>query len=125
MDQNLGNILWNSPVGCDESGIFVMSYLRVLVRQMLLDPNLFGNYLKGHASLGVFLSRLEKALFSDDISESTQSNLSAEEWKALRGLAVDKTIVMKAAYKGSSVVVRDRSDYLHEASRQLQDQCFQ
>ena len=77
---------------------------------------------KGHASLEVFLSRLEKELFSDDISESTQSNLSAEEWKALRGLAADKTIVIKGADKGSSVVVWDRSDYLHEASRQLQDQ---
>ena len=65
----------------------------------------------------MFLSRLEKELFSDDISESTQSNLSAEEWKALRGLAADKTIVIKGADKGSSVVVWDRSDYLHEASR--------
>ena len=69
----------------------------------------------------MFLSRLEKELFSDDISESTQSNLSAEEWKALRGLAADKTIVIKGADKGSSVVVWDRSDYLHEASRQLPD----
>ena len=77
---------------------------------------------KGHASLQVFLSRLEKELFSDDINESTQSNLSAEEWKALRGLAADKTIVIKGADKGSSVVVWDRSDYLHEASRQLPDQ---
>ena len=32
---------------------------------------------------------------SDDISESTQSNLSAEEWKTLRGLAADKTIIIK------------------------------
>ena len=77
---------------------------------------------KGHASLEVFLSRLEKELFSDDISESTQSNLSAEERKALRGLAGHKTIVIKGADKGSSLVVWDRSDYLHEASRKLQDQ---
>ena len=34
---------------------------------------------KGHASLEVFLSRLEKELSSDDISESTESNRSAEE----------------------------------------------
>ena len=61
-------------------------------------------------------------MFSDDISEFTQSNLSAEEWKVLRGLAADKTIVMKGANKGSSVVVWDISDYLNEASRQLQDQ---
>ena len=61
-------------------------------------------------------------IFSDDISESAQSNLSAEEWKAWRGLAAELTIVIKGADKGSSVVVWDRSDYLHEASRQLQDQ---
>ena len=68
------------------------------------------------------MSRPEKELFSDDICESIQSNLSAEEWKALRGLAADKTIVIKGADKSSSVVVWDRSDYLHEAARQLQDQ---
>ena len=77
---------------------------------------------KDHASLEVFLSRLEKELFSDDISDSTQSNLSAEEWKALRGLAADKTNVIKGTDKGSSVVVWDKSDYLLETSRQLQDQ---
>ena len=70
---------------------------------------------KGHTSLKVFLSRLEKELFSGDINESTQSNVSAEEWKDFRGLAADKTIVIKGADKGFSVVVWDRSDYLHEA----------
>ena len=70
----------------------------------------------------MFLSRLKKELFSDDTNESTQSNPSAEEWKALRGLAADKTIVINGACKGFSVVVWYRSDYLHEASRQLQDQ---
>ena len=70
----------------------------------------------------MFLSRFEKELFSNGISESTQSNLSAEEWKVLRGLEADKTIVIKGADKGSSVVVCDRSDYLQEVSRQLQDQ---
>ena len=70
----------------------------------------------------VFLSRFEKKLVSDDISEFTQSNLSAEDWKALRDLEADKTIVIKGTNKRSSVVVWDRSDYLHEVSRQLQDQ---
>ena len=77
---------------------------------------------KGHANFELFLSRLEKELFSYDISESTQSNLSAEEWKALRELAADKTVVIKGVDKGSSVVVWDGSDYLHETSRQLKDQ---
>ena len=111
MNQNLGKILSSSPIGCDVSGIFVMSYLRILVRHLLLDPNLYGNHLK----VIQVLSRLEKELFSGDINESTQSNVSAEEWKDFRGLAADKTIVIKGADKGFSVVVWDRSDYLHEA----------
>ena len=36
-------------------------------------------------------------------------------------LAADKTMVIKAADKGSSVVVWDRSDNLQETSRQFQD----
>ena len=73
---------------------------------------------KGHVSLEVFLSRLEKKIFSNEIIES---NLSGEEWKALRALAADKTIATKRDDKGSSVVKWDISDYLQEASRQLQD----
>ena len=76
---------------------------------------------KGHASLEVFLSCVEKELFPDEMNDSTQSNLSGEEWKALRNLADDRSIVIKGADKGSSVVVWDRDDYLQEASRQLRD----
>ena len=67
-----------------------------------------------------FLSRPEKEIFSNEINEPMQSNLSGEDWKALRALAADKTIVIKGADKGSSMVKWDRSDYLQEASRQLQ-----
>ena len=76
---------------------------------------------KGHASLEVFLSRVEKELFSDEMNDSTQSNLSGDEWKALRNLADDRSIVIKGADKGSSVVIWDREDYLQEASKQLRD----
>ena len=70
----------------------------------------------------MFLSRFEKELFSYDISESIQSNLSVEEWNALRSLTADKTIVIKGADEGSSVEVWHRSNYPQEATRQLQDQ---
>ena len=50
-------------------------------------------------ALKYFLSRFEKEMFSDDISESAQSNLSTEQWKALKGLAADKTIVLKRAIR--------------------------
>ena len=50
--------------------------------------------------------------------ELTQSNYSVEEWKHLKVLATDITIVIKAADRGSTMVFGDRSDYLHEVSRQ-------
>ena len=96
MNQNLGTILRSSPVGCDVCGIFAMSYLTIFMR-----PKSVWKPPKDHASLEVFLSRLEKKLFSDNISEATQSNLSDEEWKVLRGLAADKTVVIKGADKVS------------------------
>ena len=76
---------------------------------------------KGHASLEYFFSYVEKELFSDEMNDSTQSNLSREEWKDLRNLADDSSIMIKVPDKGSSVVVWDRDDYLQEASRQLWD----
>ena len=69
----------------------------------------------------MLLNRPEKEDFSNEIYEPMQSNLSGEEWKALRALAANKTIAIKAADKGYSVVVWDRSDYFQEASRQHQD----
>ena len=50
--------------------------------------------------------------FSNEINETMQSNLFGEEWKALRALEADKTIVSKAASKWSLVVAWGRSDYL-------------
>ena len=49
------------------------------------------------------------------------SNISGEEWKALKNLADHRSTVIKSADKGSSVLVWDRDDYLQEASRQLRD----
>ena len=69
----------------------------------------------------MLLSRVEKNLFSDEMNGSTQSNLSGDKWKALRILADDRSIVIKSADRGSSVVIWDRDNYLQEASKQLQD----
>ena len=76
---------------------------------------------KGHTSLEIFLSQLEKELFTDDLDEPSQSNLSPEEWKALRNLDSDCSIVIKGADKGSPVVVWDRADYVLEAGKYLID----
>ena len=53
----------------------------------------------GHPNLKVFLSRVEKKLFEDIGTSLRYSNLSAEEWKAIRSLADDRSIVIKKAKK--------------------------
>ena len=76
---------------------------------------------KGHPNLEVFLSEVEKELFTVVDSKLGYSNLSKEEWKSMRTLADDRTIVIKKADKGSCVVVWDRNDYIKEAEKQLND----
>ena len=77
---------------------------------------------KGHPSLEVFLSEIEKEIFAIPDSRLGYSNLSREEWQAMRSLADDRSIVIKKADKGSSVAVWDRYDYIAEAEKQLKDQ---
>ena len=60
---------------------------------------------KGHPSLEVFLSEIGKEIFAIPDSRLGYSNLSREEWQAMRSLADDRSIVIKKADKGSSVVV--------------------
>ena len=68
------------------------------------------------------LSEIEKKIFAIPDSRLGYSNLSREEWQAIRSLADDRSIVIKKADKGSSVVVWDRYDYIAEAEKQLKDQ---
>ena len=60
---------------------------------------------KGHPNLEVFLSEVEKELFKCPDKNLGYSNLSREEWKAMRSLADERSIVIKKADKGSSVIV--------------------
>ena len=53
----------------------------------------------GHASLEIFLSPLGQELFTGNLNEPSQSNLSAEEWKRLRNLASDHRLSSKVHIK--------------------------
>ena len=75
----------------------------------------------GHPNLEVFLSQVESELFIETQDSLRYSNLSQEEWRAVRSLADDRSIVIKKADKGSCVVVWDRWDYIKEAEKQLGD----
>ena len=73
----------------------------------------------GHPNLEVFLSELEKEIFKIVDSKLGYSSFSKEEWQVMRALADDRSIVIKKAGKGSTVVVWDRNDYILEAEKQL------
>ena len=59
----------------------------------------------GHPNLQVFLSQAESELFIETQDSLRYSNLSQEEWRAVRSLADDRSIVIKKPDKGSCVVV--------------------
>ena len=65
--------------------------------------------------------KIEKEIFAIPDSRLGYSNFSREEWQAMRSLADDKSIVIKKADKGSSVVVWDCYDYIADAEKQLKD----
>ena len=77
---------------------------------------------KGNPNLEMFLSKVEQDLFKTIETPTRYSNLSSDEWNAIRSLADDRKIVIKKADKGSAVVVWDRVDYIKEAQKQLKDE---
>ena len=62
---------------------------------------------KGHPSLEVFLSQIEKEFFELGGSPLNYSNFSNEEWQAMRSLVIDRSVVIKKANKGLCLVVWD------------------
>ena len=77
---------------------------------------------EGHPNLEVFLSQLENEIFKMVETPLGYSNLSKEEWEAVRTLAGNRNIVIKKADKGSCVVIWDRNDYITEAESQLKNE---
>ena len=77
---------------------------------------------QGHPNLEVYLRYVENKFFSIVDEPIRYSNLSKEEWVAMRSLADDCSIVIKKADKGDCIVVWCRNHYLEEAEKQLKDQ---
>ena len=88
----------------------------------MFSPKSSENPPQGHPNLEVFLSHVEIDLFSIADEPIRYSNLSKKEWIAIRSLADDRSIVIKKAGKGSCIVVWNKSDYLREAEKELEDQ---
>ena len=85
------------------------------------SPKFSWNPLQGHPNLEVYFSQVENKLFSIADEPLRYSDLSKDEWIAMRSLADDRSIVIKKADKGSCIVVWDRNDCLREAEKQLED----
>ena len=69
----------------------------------------------------MLLSQMEGEIFSLLPGNSTLYSLTKEKWETMRGLAEDRSIAIKPADKGSSIVVWDKLDYLAEAENHLKD----
>ena len=87
-----------------------------------LTPKSLWKPSKGHLSLEVLLSEIKKEIFAIPDSRLDYSNLLQKEWQTMQSLADDRSIVIKKADKGSSVVVWDCYDYIEEAEKQLKNQ---
>ena len=73
------------------------------MRYLYLNQNLVVNHLK--VTLEVFLSQVQNELFKLPQADIKYSNLSQEEWNAIRSLADDRNIIIKKADKGSYIVI--------------------
>ena len=60
---------------------------------------------QGHPNLEVYLSQMENELFRIVDEPIRYSNLSKEEWVAMRLFVDDRSIVIKKADKGSCIVI--------------------
>ena len=76
---------------------------RTLVTYLYLNQNLVVNHLK--VTLEVFLSQVQNELFKLPEADIKYSNLSREEWNAIRSLADDRNVIIKKADKGSYIVI--------------------
>ena len=66
---------------------------------MSFTPKSFWKPPSGHPNLEVFLSQIEHEIFKTCEKPLGYSNLSRDEWRAVRSLADDRNIVIKKADK--------------------------
>ena len=78
----------------------------------------------GPLILEVMCFQNETALAQTNLSKPLRHNLKKAESAALHSLKNNRDIIIKKADKGSSVVIQNRSDYIKEGLRQLNDKNF-
>ena len=92
--------------------------------EQTFDPNPFrskskSNPSKTDAAIELHFSHIEEKLLSCTKIKHSYYNLTREEREAMCNLKNEKSIVIKEAGKGSSVVIWNKKDYLMEAEKQF------
>ena len=91
-----------------------MAFLEIILKFRWQPP-------QGHPCLEVFISQVENELFELRKGDIKYSNLSREDWNAIRSLADDRNIIIKKAYKGLCILIWGGNDYLTEVEKQGSD----
>ena len=78
----------------------------------------------GPAVLESMCFQNENSLETSEPTHLKRSNIKKTEFDALRTLRSNNQIIIKKADKGSAVVIQNRSDYISEGLRQLNDRTF-
>ena len=76
------------------------------------------------ADVELYITKCHKEIKKLSTKPLRHSNLTPDEWQALRSLKSRQDIGIKPADKGGAVVVWDRDLYVKEAQRQLSDSSF-
>ena len=71
--------------------------------------------------MAVYVSELEKKILSSGFNSRVNRNLTRDEQQVFANLRRHDYIIIKEADKGSGVVVMDKSKYIEEGMRQLND----
>ena len=106
--EELGGILRSKWHFRNEENVFALDQFQ---------PKSTFNPRNTEVAIEVYMSSLEEKLMKIEISKDKYNNLTSEERQALYDLKNDKNIVIKAADKGSALVVWDREDYIKEAEK--------
>ncbi len=74
--------------------------------------------------IGCFISVNKLSLSKTKLTAPMKQNLTKKERLAIKELSQNKSIIIKKADKGSSVVIMNTEDYIAEGHRQLSDGKF-
>ena len=88
------------------------------IHRDMFKPKYKFNSRNKYVALELYVNSLEEKLMKVQVPKNKFDNSTNSEGKALYG----KSIVIKSADQGSTVVVWDREDYIKEAEKQLGDE---